>query len=64
MASAKFIVYDKTTGEILRSGSCSSTLVELQSNSPDEISIEAEGSDATHYVDVTQLFPIVKLKEE
>jgi len=64
MASAKFIVYNKETGEILRSGSCSKSLVTQQSNSSDEISIEADGSDATHYVDVSELFPVVKLKEE
>ena len=40
----RFVIYDKTTGRILRTGFCQPSMVEKQTTEPNEAAIEGRGS--------------------
>lgn len=58
-----FIVYN-LTGEILRTGECQDCDVVNQKNSLDELVMEGEAGDYSHWIDTSVIPHQIKTKEE
>ena len=68
MSALPFVVYDTTTGEIIKTGNCPVGVMALQApGASHAVAMLAPGtlvSDATHFIDLSGPAPVLTLKEQ